>query len=230
MPRRPIRDPEAPLRVLGYIRVSTDRQEVGPEVQADALRRAGEVLDDWELELRWEDSASASSMNGRPVLQECLADLRAGRADMLAVSKLDRLSRSVADFSGLLRDAEREGWHCRLPRSRRGHQHDDGRAAAHMSAVFAQLERERISERTKEALAQLKASGKQLGTPSGISREAIERAVELYALGLTLQEVAEQLNDEAVPTPTGGRWWPDRVAAALDRAAVARRPRWARTR
>lgn len=220
------RRPGQPLRVIGYVRVSTNRQEVGPEVQADALQAMADLVDGWDLDVRREDAASAKSLQGRPVLAQALADLRAGRADMLAVSKLDRLSRSVADFATILADAQREGWHVACLDLGVDTSTITGRGMAHMTAVFAQMERERIGERTREAMAKIKAeTGKHMGRPSAISLDACMRAAELYALDLTLQEVADQLNDEGVSTPTGGQWWPDRVVAALSRAGVPRRPR-----
>ena len=82
----------APLRVIGYIRVSTSKQDIGPEVQAAALE-AEATRHGWELTLYREDAASAKSLKNRPVLAGALADLKAGKADALAVSKLDRLSR-----------------------------------------------------------------------------------------------------------------------------------------
>lgn len=224
-PRRPGPRPGEPLRVIGYVRVSTNKQEIGPEVQVDALQSMATLVGNWQLDLRREDAASGKSMEGRPVLAQALADLKAGRADMLAVSKLDRLSRSVADFARILDDAEREGWHVACLDLNVDTSTTMGRGMAHMTAVFAEMERRRISERTKEGLALVRASGKPLGRPSGISVDAVLRATELYALDLSLQDVADQLNEEGVPTPTGGQWWPDRVAAALARAGVPRRPR-----
>jgi len=213
-----------PLRVIGYVRVSTNKQEIGPAVQILDLQLEAERLG-WDLDLRREDAASAKSLKGRPVLQQALVDLREHRADMLAVSKLDRLSRSVADFSAMLADAGREGWHIACLDLRVDTSTTMGRGMAHIAASFAQMERERISERTKEGLARVRASGKRVGRPSGIGVDAILRATELYALGLSLQEVADQLNDEGVPTAAGGRWWPDRVGAALRQAGVRPRPR-----
>lgn len=217
-----------PLRVIGYVRVSTNKQEIGPAVQILDLQLEAERLG-WDLDLRREDAASAKSLKGRPVLQQALVDLREHRADMLAVSKLDRLSRSVADFSAMLADAGREGWHIACLDLRVDTSTTMGRGMAHIAASFAQMERERISERTKEGLARVRASGKRVGRPSGIGVDAMLRATELYGLGLSLQDVADQLNDEGVPTAAGGRWWPDRVAAALRRGGVALRPRGRRS-
>lgn len=66
-----------PRRVIGYIRVSTNKQDIGPEVQVRELTREAEARG-WELDLRREDAASAKSLKGRPVLAQALADLKAG--------------------------------------------------------------------------------------------------------------------------------------------------------
>lgn len=213
-----------PRRVVGYVRVSTNKQEVGPEVQAAQLRAWADLAGNWSLELRQESAASAATMDKRPVLAQALRDLREGHADVLAVSKLDRLTRSVADFSAILANAEREGWHVVCLDLGVDTTTITGRAMAQVTAVFAEMERRRISERVRESMARIKAeTGKHMGRPSEISDEAITRAVFLYGLGLSLQDVADVLNDEGIKTPRGGQWWPARVAAALRRGGVTLR-------
>lgn len=208
--RRPSPADDRPLRVIGYVRVSTDRQDNGPEAQIATLTREGEHRG-WLLDLRREDAASAKSMDGRPVLAQALVDLRAGRADMLAVAKLDRLSRSVVDFATILEDAGREGWRLACLDLGMDTSTAMGEAMAHMAAVFAQMERRRISERTKEGLAVVRASGTRLGPPVRLPSDVAERIVRLRGGGLTLKEISDQLADEGVPTAKGGRWWPATV-------------------
>ena len=96
-------------RVIGYVRVSTSKQEIGPDVQRAALD-AEAARKGWQLDIRQENAASAKSLANRPQLAAALADLKAGRADVLAVSKLDRLSRNVADFAALLELSTKQGW------------------------------------------------------------------------------------------------------------------------
>jgi predicted site-specific integrase-resolvase len=140
-------------RAIGYIRVSTDKQEIGPEVQAESLITWA-ASQDTEIDLRREDAASAKSLKGRPILARALADLKAGRADVLVVSKLDRLSRSVADFARILEDAEHQGWSVVCLDLAVDTRTVTGRAMAHVVATFAQMERERIGERTRPRLPQ----------------------------------------------------------------------------
>jgi DNA invertase Pin-like site-specific DNA recombinase len=96
-----------------------------------------------------------------------------------------------------------------------------GRAMLGMIAVFAQLEADMVSERTKDALAELKAQGRKLGAPSMLDRgaaESIQLAQELYASGqYTHRSLAEELNRRGVPTASGaGKWWPKTVQTALN--------------
>ena len=86
---------------------------------------------------------------------------------------------------------------------------------ASVLATFAQFER-RIGQRTKDALAVKRAQGVQLGRPRAMSVEAIERIHELKRLGMSVSDIAQELNQEGIPTATGrGRWHSPGVKRAL---------------
>lgn len=205
------------LRVIGYVRVSTDKQEVGPEVQIEQLQVAAD-LHGWKLDLRREDAASAKSLDGRPVLAQALADLRAHRADVLAVAKLDRLSRSVADFARLLEDAQRERWHVVCLDLAVDTTTIAGRAMAQVTSVFAEMERRRIGERTRDGMARIKAdTGKHMGRPAVLDPATVAVIMDLRSLGYSLREIARHLADTRTPTATGGQWWPSTVRAVIAR-------------
>jgi DNA invertase Pin-like site-specific DNA recombinase len=206
-------------RAIGYIRVSTDKQEIGPEVQAETLTHWA-ASQDTEIDLRREDAASAKSLKGRPILARALADLKAGRADVLVVSKLDRLSRSVADFARILEDAEHQGWSVVCLDLSVDTRTVTGRAMAHVVATFAQMERERIGERTREGMAKIKAeTGKHMGRPVTLTPATADRIRDLHESGLSLQGICSRLTADAVPTATGGQWWPATVRGVLERTA-----------
>lgn len=207
------------VRAIGYVRVSTARQEIGPEVQAEQLQIAAD-LHGWALDLRREDAASGKSMDRRPVLAQALDDLRAGRADVLAVAKLDRLSRNVADLARLLEDAQRQGWHLVCLDIGVDTTTITGRAMAQVTSVFAEMERHRIAERTREGMARIRRStGKHMGRRSALPAATAERICRLRSNGFTLQEICDDLTASQTPTATGGRWWPATVRAVLARAA-----------
>jgi DNA invertase Pin-like site-specific DNA recombinase len=88
-----------------------------------------------------------------------------------------------------------------------------------MIATFAQLEADMVSERTRDALAEVKAQGTRLGAPDMVrlgAGESVRFAQELYASGaFSHRTLAEELNRRGVPTAKGAKWWPKTVRAAL---------------
>ena len=100
------------MRVLAYGRVSTAEQadsRAGLEAQRAAIageaRRRG-----WTIIDTIEDAGFSAKDLRRPGITRALEELRRGRADALVVAKLDRLSRSMIDFTGLMGRATREHW------------------------------------------------------------------------------------------------------------------------
>src|SRR4029450_2250406 len=100
------------MKAIGYIRVSTDEQAdsgAGLEAQLRAIREeAGRRS--WQLIEGFRDAASGKSLKGRPGLQGATQPLEGGGADTLVVAKLDRLSRSLLDFSALMERSRKEDW------------------------------------------------------------------------------------------------------------------------
>src|SRR5580765_3371525 len=101
----------APMRVLGYVRVSTDEQSssgAGLEAQRRAIvgecKRRG-----WHLVEVIEDAGFSAKDLKRPGVQAALRVLKGGDASALVVAKLDRLSRSMIDFTGVMGKAQKEG-------------------------------------------------------------------------------------------------------------------------
>lgn len=209
-----------PLRVIGYVRVSTSKQDIGPVVQMAALEDAA-AANGWELDIRREDAASAASLKNRPVLAAALADLKAGRADALAVSKLDRLSRSVADFSAMLETASRQGWAVVSLDLGIDTTTITGAAMAQVTCTFAEMERKKIGERTRDGMAKIKANtGKHMGRRSVLPAETVERIRADRAAGHSMARIAETLNAEGVPTATGRTWHASTIRQVLNRVSA----------
>jgi DNA invertase Pin-like site-specific DNA recombinase len=118
---------------------------------------------------------------------------------------MDRLSRSLLDFAGVMQRAQREGWALVALDSPADLSTPSGEAMASVMAVFAQLERRLISERTKAALAQRKAAGVRLGRERVISAEVEARARALRAEGLSLPRSAARSKPRASTRPEGRR-------------------------
>jgi DNA invertase Pin-like site-specific DNA recombinase len=214
--------------VYGYLRVSTDEQArsgLGVEAQrasivAEADRRQ------WTVEYVTDDGYSAKNLH-RPGLSSVLG--RLGPDDVLVVAKLDRLSRSTADFAGLLARSHAEGWSLVVLDLALDTTTPMGEFVALTMANIAQLERRMIGQRTSEALQAAKARGQRLGIGNRVLDPSIQaRIVCEHDSGSTLTRIAQCLNEERVPTARGGaRWYPSTVRAAirsdrLDREAQAR--------
>jgi DNA invertase Pin-like site-specific DNA recombinase len=207
------------MRVIGYVRVSTDEQGVsglGLEAQRSAIhaecRRRG-----WTL-VRVEEDVAGGAKLDRPGLTAAVQAVASADVDGLVVAKLDRLSRSVADFSALLERFRAKGWGLVILDLGIDTTTIMGEAMATMAATFAQVERRRIGERTREALAVKKAQGVRLGRRSGVEPSVVRRMRRQRAGGKTLAWIAAKLNADGVPTAQGGReWYPATVRDVLAR-------------
>lgn len=200
--------PDATPRVIAYLRVSTDEQadsRAGMDAQRDAIRREAESKA-W-TDVRWIEDAGVSGKSlDRPGMDEALDLLAVGEADVLAVSKLDRVSRSVADFCMLADRAEREGWSLRVLDLGLDMTTPTGRMQAQMLAVFAEFERRMISQRTRDALRQKAAEGVRIGRPRGPENPLRRRLVDMRRQGMSYRDIAVSLNADGTPTRTGAPW------------------------
>ena len=217
-PRKPRRDgPSAYLRAIGYIRVSTDSQVesgAGMDAQRSVLAERANC-EGWSLEFAADEGLSGKDMR-RPALAEALMRLAAGDADVLAAAKLDRVSRSVADFARLLERSAAEGWRFVLLDLGVDTSTPAGEFVANTIANSAQYERRLIGQRTREGLAAKRAAGVRLGRPGAIPSDVLARMIRLAAEGASLVSIAHALTTDCVPTTRGGaRWYPSTVRAAL---------------
>jgi DNA invertase Pin-like site-specific DNA recombinase len=87
-----------------------------------------------------------------------------------------------------------------------------------MMSVFAQLERELIGVRTREALKVKKSQGVKLGRPVTMAADLSARIVAMRNAGETFQTIADTFNAENLPTARGGgKWYPSTVAKVASR-------------
>lgn len=180
-------------------------------------RRSSEIQRrGWDLAaVLTDDGYSAKSLE-RPAIAQALEMLTHGKADALVVARLDRLSRSLLDFAGLMERSRQEGWSLVALDLGVDTSTPAGEMMASVMASFAQYERRLIGQRTKDALAALKARGVRLGRPVTLPTEVRDRINIQRAEGKTLRAIAEVLNAEKVATSQGGaKWYPSTVAAVL---------------
>lgn len=196
------------MRVIGYCRVSTAEQgDSGAGLEAqEATIRAEVERRGWDLVEIRSDVASGKSLRHRSQLAATLADLREHRADGLIVAKLDRLSRSVLDFAGVMETAHTQGWSLVVIDLAVDTTTTNGKLIAHIMIALAQWERELIGDRTRTALRVVRARGTRLGRPSRVDASTVQMIRALRGSGLSWQKVADALSREAVPTAQGGAW------------------------
>jgi DNA invertase Pin-like site-specific DNA recombinase len=205
-------------RFVGYVRVSTDEQSLsglGLAAQREVIQREATIRS-WDLIEVFEDAGSSGrTLAGRPGLEAALQLVTSGEAEGLVVAKLDRLSRSLLDFAGLMERSHNEQWDLVALDLGVDTSTPQGELMAAVLATFAQFERRLIGQRTKAALAAKAARGVQLGRPRSIPDRSITRILELRVEGLTYRAVADRLNLEGVTTGHGGRWHGPTVYRAL---------------
>lgn len=194
------------MRAIGYTRVSTEGQEesgLGLAAQRETLLReiAGRG---WKLHSWTQDVASASAKR-RDGLSSAMDLLDGQEADVLMVARLDRLVRSVFDLAVVMERAKKGGWQVVILAPAVDTTDAFGRAMMGMAAVFAQLERDLISQRTSEALRAKIASGEWNPSEQNrcITPEALDRIVELWESGMRATSIAARMEAEGWPPPRG---------------------------
>jgi DNA invertase Pin-like site-specific DNA recombinase len=210
-----------PLRVVGYVRVSTAKQSDtghGLGAQHEALEHFC-ATHGYELLTVTSDVVSGTAsdrMYGREV---AIAAIESGVADALLVRALDRATRDQEDAAKLFKRAERNGW--RLMDCDKADSGDPSqRLLADIRIAVAAEERRKISERTREGLAKARKAGKRLGRPPQVDPALAEQITHMHTRdGLSANMIARKLTERGVPTPRGGvRWYPTTVSDILKRA------------
>ena len=143
----------------------------------------------------------------RPGLADALDRLDRGEADTLLAVRVDRLSRSVADFAGLMACAERRRWSLVALDLGVDTTTPAGDLMANVLASVAQYERKVIGQRTREGMAQRKAEGIHVGRPRVLPVDLVARIVRERAAGATLRAIAEGLTAEGITTARGRATW-----------------------
>lgn len=223
--------------VVGYVRVSTDKQAdkgVSLEAQTERIRAMATVQGVELAEVIVDAGESAKSLQ-RPGMARLLALVDAGTVKTVIIAKLDRLTRSAADLAELLKRFERRGVALVSISDSLDTKTAAGRLVLNLLVSVSQWEREAIGERTRDALRHKRAIGERVGTvPYGyhadsdgrlIPNEAEQHVLALMArlqtAGCTIRAIAAQLNAEGLTTRRGTSWRYQYVAAALRNKAAA---------
>ncbi|SKB99821.1 Site-specific DNA recombinase [Soonwooa buanensis] len=201
-------------KFVAYYRVSTQKQgNSGLGLEAQRTDVSKFITKGGELIAEFQDVESGKK-NDRPNLIKAIEECKKQGATLL-IAKLDRLSRN-ASFIFTLKDAKVDFVCCDMPNA--------NTITIGIMAVLAQDERERISHRTKSALAELKAKGIKLGTPENMTIEARAKGLEarkqnalqnennrkataliisMKEIGRSFAQITRELNDLGFKTRTG---------------------------
>jgi DNA invertase Pin-like site-specific DNA recombinase len=232
-----------PLRVVGYVRVSTKRQTLG-----DSLDAQEEAIREWAAErgsevvavYREPGRSGTLAEDERPALLAALNRIRDGEADTLVVKDLDRFSRDLYVQEAVLAklwDLDAAVWVvtddaeilCDDPA-------DPVRTAIRqMRGVFNQLERGMITARLQGGRQRKRARGGYVGGYEAygfdlVNGDLVPREDEQRILAYlrehrpthSLATLAAALNEQGIPAKRGGVWHPNTVRAVLMRDAERR--------
>ena len=193
--------------MLGYSRVSTEEQadsRAGLDAQEHAIRDEAKRRG-WEVTMLSDPGKSGKFVNSQ--LRKALELLATGQTDGLVVAKMDRLARSVGHAVDVLNLAKAQGWSLVVLDLGVDLTTPAGRAMAQMMAVFAEFERELISQRTKDGMAARKRAGVHVGRPRLAPPSVRQHIVQEREAGASYAKIARTLTDEGVLSPEGRPTW-----------------------
>lgn len=207
--------------MIGYLRVSTEEQAssgLGLEAQRETIQRYADAQG-WDI-VWYEDAGLSAKSLDRPQLQAALTRLDASPkrrdVDGIVVAKLDRLSRSVVDFAGVLELARARRWALVAIDLGVDTSTPTGELVANVMMSVAQWERRVIGERTSAAMQAAKRAGRHMGRVSTLPEATGARLLALRATH-TLVATADTLNAEGLTTATGALWTENAVCKAHKR-------------
>lgn len=164
-----------------YRRTSTNSQDLGLNAQTTIIQNYLNSLDSYEIIGDFEEQVSGK--NDQRVELDKAIKLSKSSNSILLLAKLDRLSRRLHFISGLMES----GVNFRVAESP-----GDNRFILHVKACVSEEEARKISERTSQALQELKRKGIELGTPN--NDLGVENRIRCQAFNEKIKEVIEKLN------------------------------------
>src|ERR1700746_3803267 len=175
-----------PQRCAIYTRKSTEHNLDLEFNSLDAQREACEAYiksqahEGWRLNpVRYDDGGFSGASLDRPALQKLLADVRAGEITIVVVYKVDRLTRSLADFAKLVELFDEHGVSFVSITQAFNTTSSMGRLTLNVLLSFAQFEREVIGERVRDKIAASKRKGLWVGGPVPLGYRCIDKKLEI---------------------------------------------------
>jgi len=214
------------VRCAIYTRKSTEEGLEQEFNSLDAQRESAEAFirsqahEGWTcLPQRYDDGGFTGGNMERPALQRLLADIGAGKIDLVVCYKVDRLSRSLLDFAKMMETFERHGASFVSVTQQFNTATSMGRLVLHVLLSFAQFEREIIAERTRDKVAATRRKGKWAGgtpllgfdlDPRGgrllVNDDEAARVQAIFALYLEYQALLPLVQELERRGWVGKRW------------------------
>src|SRR2546430_13517988 len=171
-----------------YTRKSTEYNLELAFNSLDAQREACEAYiksqahEGWRLiPGRYDDGAYSGASLDRPAVQKLLADIRAATIDVVLVYKVDRLTRSLADFAKVIELFETHNVSFVSVTQSFNTRSSMGRLTLNVLLSFAQFERELIGERVRDKIAASKRKGIWVGGPVPLGYAAVDKKIVVIA-------------------------------------------------
>jgi site-specific DNA recombinase len=197
--------PGRSVRCAIYTRVSTDaglEQEFNSlDAQYDASQAyiRSQAHAGWTLvKARYDDGGFSGGSTDRPALQQLLADVRARRINVIVVYKVDRLTRSLADFAKLVELFDAHDVSFVSVTQQFNTTTSMGRLTLNVLLSFAQFEREVTAERIRDKINQSVVHAQQ-STAAAALVEKITNGIDAILMGYYLIEVAREETIKTLP-------------------------------
>ena len=192
------------MALIGYARVSKSDGSQDLETQIQKLKAAG--VEDAQIYIE----QASGAKDDRPVFRECLKACR--RGDCLVFYRFDRITRSLAKLVITMDDLSKRGVAMKSLTEPFDTSDPTSRAMVQMIGIFAELERNIISRRTKDSLAYRKSIGVKLGRPSALTTDKIEQLEFMVSRGKSVKEMCEKLS---ISKPTYYKWIKSRESESV---------------
>ena len=196
------------MKALGYIRVSTEdqaREGISLDNQEAKIKSYASLHDLELMEIIRDEAASGKTLD-RPGMVRLLEKMETGKVDAVIVYKLDRLSRKTLDTLNLIEAFEDKGIAFHSISEKVDTKSASGKFFLTIMSAIAQMERDLIAERTKDALSHKKSKGEWMGRiPFGFKVEdsrlvedpeemkAIQKAKRMKRAGKSIRDIAKRL-------------------------------------
>lgn len=222
------------MKAIGYIRVSTQeqaREGISLEAQDNKIKKYADLHNLGLVEVISDEGKSGKDLS-REGIQKVIFLCQERKVNHLIVYKMDRLTRRTLDLLTLVEEVFK-------PNNIQFHSISEkvdtstaqGKFFLTITGAMAQMERDLISERTREALQYKMSRGEPVGSPplgfaaedKKLSELKEELAIVKYIKSLkrkrlSLRQIVSRLSDEGISTKRGGRWHPGTVRYILKNA------------